>query len=157
VTLHRAYTHPGSVHAASQGNVQMLPNGNVLVGWGAAPYVSEFSPSGELLFDARLATGYISYRAYRSPWAGIGTGSPAVVTERSRGDTDAFVSWNGDTRVARWWALSGPSPRSLSALGSVPRTGFETGMRIPRTVTKLAIQGVDSSGATVGTSPLVAV
>jgi hypothetical protein len=155
VTLRRAYTHPRSLHAASQGNVQMLPNGNVLVGWGAAPYVSEFSPSGELLFDAELATDYISYRAYRIPWAGIGTGSPAVATERSRGDTDAFVSWNGDTRVSRWWALSGPDPRSLSALGSVPRTGFETGMRIPRTVTKLAIQGVDSSGATIGTSSLV--
>jgi hypothetical protein len=155
VTLRQAYTRPGKPWSNSQGNVQVLPNGNVLVGWGAAPYISEFSPSGQLLFDAKLPTGYISYRAYRVPWAGVGSGSPAVVAERSGGDTNAFVSWNGDTRVARWWALGGPNPRSLSALGSVPRTGFETGMQIPRKVTRLAIQGVDAGGATVGTSPLL--
>ncbi len=157
VTLRRSYSHPGNLHADSQGNVQVLPGGNVLVGWGAQPYVSEFAPSGELLFDAMLATDYVSYRAYRVPWTGTATGTPTVVTERAGTHTNAFVSWNGDTRVARWVALTGASAATLSPIGSVVRTGFETGMRLSRDVASLAVRGVDSSGATVGTSDLLAV
>jgi hypothetical protein len=79
------------------------------------------------------------------------------VAERAGSHTDVYVSWNGDTRVARWVALTGTSPATLSPLGSVPRTGFETGMRLSRRVVKLAVRGVDASGATVGTSELIAV
>jgi len=157
VSLRSAYTHPAKLHSSSQGNVQVLPDGNVLVGWGAQPYVSEFSPTGELLFDAQLGTGYVSYRAYRIPWSGTGAGAPTVVLERSRARTDAFVSWNGDTRVTRWEALTGTTPATLSVIGSVPRTGFETGMRLSPLVTRLAIRGVDASGRTVGTSKLLTV
>lgn len=31
-------------------------------------FISEFSPSGQLLFDAELPVGVTSYRAYRRPW-----------------------------------------------------------------------------------------
>lgn len=157
VGLRRAYIHPDNLHASSQGNVQVLASGNVLVGWGAQPYVSEFASTGELLFDAQLAKGYISYRAYRDRWTGIGEGAPTVVAERAASHTDAFVSWNGDTRVTRWVAVTGAGPSSLTAIGSVPRTGFETGMRISRSVTRLAMLGVDGAGMTVGTSPLIKV
>jgi hypothetical protein len=157
VTLKRAYTHPDKLHATSQGNVQVLPGGNVLVGWGAQPYVSEFTPAGELVFDARLGSGYISYRAYRIPWSGIGEGSPTVVVQRRSSHTDAYVSWNGDTRVTRWVALTGESTATLLSLGSVARTGFETVVRIPRRIRKLAMRGVDASGTSVGTSALVSI
>jgi hypothetical protein len=157
VTLRRAYTHPGNLHSDSQGNVQVLPGGNVLVGWGAQPYVSEFAPTGELLFDAALATNYESYRAYRIPWTGEGAGRPTVVTARKHSHTNAFVSWNGDTRVVRWIAMTGTSASTLSPVGSVRRTGFETGMRLSRNLVSLAVRGVDASGATVGTSALVTV
>jgi hypothetical protein len=43
-------------------------NGDLFVGWGALPYISEFSPSGQLLFNAELPAGLTSYRAYRLPW-----------------------------------------------------------------------------------------
>jgi hypothetical protein len=157
VSLQRAFTHPSKLHSTSQGNVQVLPNGNVLVGWGAQPYVSEFSATGELLFDAQLGTDYVSYRAYRIPWSGTGAGSPDVVLERTGASTVAYVSWNGDTRVTRWVALTGTTPATLSVIGSVARTGFETGMRLSRLVHKLAIRGVDAAGRTVGTSKLLTV
>jgi hypothetical protein len=32
------------------------------------PYISEFSPSGKLLFNAELPAGIATYRAYRLPW-----------------------------------------------------------------------------------------
>ena len=157
VTLQRAFAHPSKLHASSQGNVQVLPGGNVLVGWGAQPYVSEFSPAGELVFDAMLAPNYESYRAYRIPWIGAAVGAPTVVAQRSRSHTEAFVSWNGDTRVVRWVALAGTSPETMTPIGSVARTGFETGMRVSRRVVRLAVRGLDATGATVGTSKLVAV
>ena len=36
-TLVREYTHPNDLLSPLQGNVQVLPNGNVFVGWGSSP------------------------------------------------------------------------------------------------------------------------
>ncbi len=130
----------------------MLSNGNVLVGWGAQPYVSEFAPDGALIFDAKLGPGYVSYRAYRAQWEGEGAGAPAVALARTRGYTDAYVSWNGDVRVARWTVLAGRRAADLVPIGSVPRTGFETGVRIPARFTHLRLVGVDSAGRALGAS-----
>jgi hypothetical protein len=52
----------------SEGNAQTTPNGDLFVGWGELPYISEFSPSGHLLFNAQLPAGVSTYRAYRLPW-----------------------------------------------------------------------------------------
>jgi hypothetical protein len=155
VTLKRAYTRSSPTFATSQGNAQVLPNGNVLVGWGAQPYISEFSPEGELIFDAQLGTYYVSYRAYRVPWSGLGAGAPALATERTPGGTTAYVSWNGDTRVSRWVAMTGTSPSTLSAIGTVARAGFETALRLSPSVTALALHGIDDAGRTIGSTGLV--
>jgi hypothetical protein len=40
----------------------------LFVSWGVVPYISEFSPSGQLLFNAQLPNVLSSYRAYRLPW-----------------------------------------------------------------------------------------
>lgn len=158
VSLKRSYTHPSpNLHALSQGNVQVLPNGNVFVGWGAQPYVSEFSPAGELLFDARLGTDYVSYRAYRTPWVGEGGGVPDAVLRREGGAVVAYASWNGDTRVARWVVDAGTTPSNLQPIGAVPRAGFETAMRIPASLTHVRVGAVDATGRTIGISRLLVV
>jgi hypothetical protein len=54
--------------APSQGNAQTTLRGNLLVGWGALPYVSAFDPRGALIFDAQFPTGVNTYRAYLQPW-----------------------------------------------------------------------------------------
>ena len=77
-TLMRQYTHPDKILAATQGNVQVLPNGNVIVGWGSEPFFSEFSRDGELLFDACFPSEVESYRAFRFPWKGQPEDSPVV-------------------------------------------------------------------------------
>jgi hypothetical protein len=64
------------MEVGSQGSVQVLPNGNVFVGWGADPYYSEYTADGKLFYEARLPTGINSYRAFRSPW----TATPATPT-----------------------------------------------------------------------------
>ena len=156
VALRKAYTHPGRLFANSQGNVQVKPDGTVSVGWGAQPYVSEFAPDGSLLSDARLGAGYISYRAYRMPWTGIGQGAPALVTTRAGGRTLAHVSWNGDTQVARWTALAGTSTQNLIPVASALRTGFETVLPVPSSATHLRVAGSDATGRRLGTSELIA-
>ena len=55
-----------------EGNAQTTPDGNLFVGWGALPYISEFSPSGALLFNAQFPANVSTYRAYRLPWPPAG-------------------------------------------------------------------------------------
>ena len=74
-TLVASDNQPEGLSAASQGNAQTTRNGDLFVGWGALPYFSEFSPSGQLLFNAEFPAGVNSYRAYRLPWF-PGTGHP---------------------------------------------------------------------------------
>ena len=70
---------------------------------------------------------YVSYRAYRVPWSGLGAGAPALATERTPSGTTAYVSWNGDTRVSRWVAMAGTSPSTLSAIGERHARGLRDG------------------------------
>jgi hypothetical protein len=156
VGLAASYVHPWRLHAASQGNVQLLPNGNVFVGWGAQPFVSEFTADGELVFDAQLGTGYVSYRAFRKPWLGEGVGAPAVATVHGARQTDVYVSWNGDTRTTHWVVLAGTDAANLAPIGRVARTGFETGVRVPRAAfTTARLRAVDAAGRTLAaTAPM---
>jgi outer membrane protein assembly factor BamB len=67
-TLIKSDDQPEGLVAGVMGNAQTTRNGDLFVGWGALPYVSEFSPSGKLLFNAELPVGTATYRAYRLPW-----------------------------------------------------------------------------------------
>lgn len=67
-TLVKSVAQPEGLVAAAEGNAQTTRNGDLFVGWGALPYISEFSPSGHLLFNAELPAGAATYRAYRLPW-----------------------------------------------------------------------------------------
>ncbi len=75
-TLVASDAQPEGLSAPSQGNAQTTADGNLFVGWGALPYFSEFSPSGQLLFNASLPAGVNTYRAYLLPWNPLGSGAP---------------------------------------------------------------------------------
>ena len=60
----------GPLATASQGNVQALPGGGFMVGWGGLPNFTEFDTHGQIIYDAQLPDGESSYRVYREPWAG---------------------------------------------------------------------------------------
>ena len=152
-SLLRQYTHPEGLRADAAGNVQVLPNGNVFVGWGRALYLSEFGQGGKLLFDAKLPAGSRSYRAFRFPWSGHPTDRSAAAAERSSEDeVRVYASWNGATEVASWEVLAGPSPDQLRSLGSVPRDGFETAIAARTPDAYVAAQATDSSRRVLGTS-----
>ena len=158
MTLVRAFERPTPLFARSQGNLQLLPRGNVLVGWGDAGYVSEFSGSGELVFDATYPAAVQSYRNFRSPWTGRPVELPAAAAVTGPGGAvTVFASWNGATDVASWDVLAGSRADVLVRAGSAPRTGFETSIPVEGAATFVRVVGRDSRGAVLGTSPVVAV
>jgi hypothetical protein len=67
-TLVASNNQPEDLSAGSQGDAQTTRNGDQFIGWGALPYFSEFSPSGQLEFNAEFPAGVNTYRAYRLPW-----------------------------------------------------------------------------------------
>ena len=69
-TLVRSDDQPEGKVSQLMGNAQTAPGGDLFVGWGALPFISEFSPSGKLLFNAELPAGVSTYRAYLLPWGG---------------------------------------------------------------------------------------
>src|SRR5215217_1571961 len=117
-SLVREYTHPEKQYADAAGNMQILPNGNVFVGWGRGLAISEFSKDGELLFDASLPRKNESYRAFRFSWSARPSDQPAAVAERvSEEEVRVYASWNGATEVATWEILAARHQGRLKSLG----------------------------------------
>ena len=152
VSLEQTYTHrPYPVLSHFLGNTQLLANGNVFVGWGGSPYVTEFTRSGAIAFDARLAHGGQSYRAFRFPWVGKATDKPSLGV---RGDR-LYASWNGATEIVSWGLLEGATASDLRRTQTVPRAGFETPLTVAAQTRSAAVVALDRSGASLGTSNTV--
>jgi hypothetical protein len=156
--LAHEYEHPkgpGTL-ATSQGNAQLLGDGNVFVGWGNSPWFSEFSPTGKLLFAAHLPSAtYQSYRAFKGTWQGAPTGAPRIAASHSATRTLVYASWNGATDIARWRVLGGPSTDSLSEMATAPWAGLETKMTVPGNPAVVQVQALDATGNVLGTSPAI--
>ena len=150
-----AFTHPDPpLRADSQGNMQTLPDGNTLVGYGGEPEISEFAKDGSLLFDAHLPYDMIFYRAYRHPWSGQPLTPPAAVANLNNvSETIVHMSWNGATDVASWRLLAGAHPGSLAPAATIPTAGFETSTILPACHQYVAVQALDSAGRVLGSSP----
>ncbi len=154
VSLIKRYTHDPPVLSAASGSVQTLPNQNVLVGWGAQPQFSEYTPSGRQIFNASFAFGVWSYRAYRFHWVGRPRTPPSLAAvPSSDGHVKLYASWNGATQVRAWRVLGGSSPTDLRPMGlTAPRSNFETALRSSSQPPYFAVQAVDGQGGTLGTS-----
>jgi hypothetical protein len=147
-TLVSAFVHPLGLSSDSQGNVQRLPNGDDFVGYGSRRWFTEYGPTGQVLFDARLAAGNSSYRTYRFPWSGRPAELPRVVAKGK----DVSVSWNGATGVARWQLLAGPGAEGMTAVADAPAAGFETTIPASTTQPFVAMRAYDAAGNVLATS-----
>jgi hypothetical protein len=146
------YTRRG-ILSGSQGSVQELPSGNVFVGWGEVPRVSEFSRDGRLLFDALLAAKHESYRAFRMPWHGTPASTPSIaVRTPGRSRATVYASWNGATEVQAWRLLGGSTPDLLRPERTVRTTGFETVLPVGRAGPHVAVEALDARGVSLGRS-----
>jgi hypothetical protein len=157
VALKQQFTHPGGLLATSQGNMQRLDDGHLLIGWGALPYFSEFTATGEMIFDGKLATNQ-SYRAFRFPWTGKPTTTPTVVGRRAgNGSLQLFTSWNGATDVTQWEVHAGATAAALARVAVAARTGFETMISVAGSGPFVAAHALDSAGGVLGISPTIQV
>jgi hypothetical protein len=142
----------------SQGNTQVLPNGNVFVGWGSTGYASEFSAAGQLLFDADFSGSIQSYRCFRFPWIARPTQPPALAVDpATNGTVKAYASWNGATEVATWEVLGGTDASKLTSLGTFQRTDFETTLSVKPAGSLLAVRAIDANQVILGTSPTLTI
>jgi hypothetical protein len=156
VRLARAYAHQPGLLATAEGSMQTLPNGDVLVGWGTQPWVTEFSAGGDRRFDGRFRGGGTTYRAFRESWVGRPTDRPAVAVQQLDKGLHAWVSWNGSTETAAWLARgSATADAAGRELVRVPRTGFETRIPLGAPPRYLRITALDANGAVLGASDLV--
>jgi len=153
VTLARSYAHPKKLLSRHQGNAQVLPNGNVFVGWGSEPKFTEFARDGKVVFDASFTRQADSYRAYRFPWVGNPRDRPAIVVRKRGKGAVVYASWNGATEVARWQVLGGQD-RALRDVTTVAKHGFETTIPV-QAEGFYAVRALDTSGRTLGTSATV--
>lgn len=172
------YWNPLPLSIRSQGSVQVLDNGNVLLGYGLDALWTEFSMDGEVLCDVHFAPEHgfgrgtvISYRVSKHNWVGLPKTNPNV----SLSDNEIAVSWNGATEVATW-VLEGTlkshndpgddagteSRRSsdgkegtddeFTFISAVPKSGFETILDIPpgTSHSKLRVVALNSTGHPLG-------
>lgn len=156
------YFNPAKALSFSQGNLQSLPSGNVLLGYGFNGMLAEFSSDGELLCDVHFQpssavnTGNVqSYRVLKQPWIG----RPASRPDLAVSDGKAFVSWNGATEVRSWMLqASDDCEGDESGFHNVTehsKTGFETTLSLDHAMIPEAwirVVALDSNGEELGTS-----
>ncbi|KAJ9640408.1 hypothetical protein H2201_002547 [Coniosporium apollinis] len=170
-----SYNSPQRISSESQGNLQPLPNGNVMVGWGSDPAFTEFSSSGQALWTAQfgLINGKAtsSYRVYKQSWTGSPRTNPSIAagnvtasngttTNVGAGGTSdtVYVSWNGATRIASWSFLASNSSDNLTtpdqAWRNVSSNGFETNVTVAGAARYLRAVALDADDAYLGASDI---
>jgi len=154
VSLVHRYTHSPSLSANSAGSAQVLPDGDMFVGWGPEPDFSEYSSDGSQIFNGAFVWGTASYRAFRFPWSAQPAAPPKIaLTPTSDGGVTIYASWNGATTVRAWQVMQGDLSNQLSAHGSpVRRTGFETPIHLTTRPPFVAVRAIGASGQVLGTS-----
>jgi len=147
------------------GDLEPLTNGNVFVGWGSEPYLSEYTSTGKLLFEGEFPRPDLSYRSTLAQWVGLPQTVPAgAARSGGAGKTTVYASWNGATQVVSWRVLAGAgtpggtSTRAgagtarLSIVARVARSGFETAIALARSYGTYEVQALDAAGRVIGTS-----
>jgi len=162
VTLLHQYLRPTVTVAGSEGSVQVLKHGQVVVGYGSTQYFSEFAKGGgtekrgTMLFDAQLPKGDSTYRVLRFNWEGTPSSTPKLAAEReSLSEVALYASWNGATKVASWKVLEGESAETLAPAGTYPWSGLETKMSVSSTDSVFEVQALDKSGHVLASSGAV--
>jgi len=153
VSLVKAFVNPTkTLLAPAQGNTLKLPEGNWLMGYGNLPNFTEYDAAGDVLLDGTLGPNVQDFRTYLSPWSGHPSSPPAITAKRNGSSVTVLTSWNGATEVASWQVLAGASPSSLTALRTVPRSGFQTLATVTTSAAYIETRALDSNGNMLGSS-----
>lgn len=160
------YVSPSGILSESQGSMQVLSNGNALVGYGAVGAYTEFAPDGRALCDVHFEAesafyniDVMSYRVSKKAWKGF----PQTAPDAALQDGELFVSWNGATEVRSWIVKMGADEERVAEYEEAARirkSGFET--RIPLTMLRdeiggryVRILGLDEKDSLLGVSGVI--
>lgn len=163
-TLYHRHKRPDGGLSQAKGNVQYLPNGNILGGWGENAYVTEYSkPGGKIVYEASFAsTRFANYRAYKMEFTAHPNSIPdtkAFATANARGEltTSIYVSWNGATEVVQWSYYSYSAKGGVghvAHIGDAKKTGFETILNIVGYYPIVFVEAIDVFGNSLANSSL---
>lgn len=150
---------PSRALDVSQGNHQILPNGNHFCALGSVPEVFETTPDGKVVaLDATIGGMPMrSYRAFKYDWTGLPPTSELslfLYAKRCRPSLVFYVSWNGATEVAMYRFFAGNTSAGVFVeAGSVSKGGeFET-RHVSSQFGKLGYaEAYDSTGKLLGTT-----
>ncbi len=164
VTLVQEYGHPykdeDNWHYANRrGNMQVLPNGNVFMGWSEQALQSEHTADGTKIMEAVFKADWVgAYRNYKFAFTGKPLTRPAVYAvsynENEEHEhlptTEVAVSWNGDTEVRSWKLFARVENDGKEHLmETLPRTGFETSHSHKGLWKTVRLEGLDSKNNTI--------
>ncbi|KAJ5725112.1 uncharacterized protein N7483_006469 [Penicillium malachiteum] len=141
---------PGDLSVRSQGNLQLLSNGNAFINWGYDGAMSEHKPDGTTIWFSRLDSGKLgpgseNYRAFKFEWHALPYEEPALVAFKESNGTSVYVSWNGDTET-RVWKFFGVQNGQRELLGQVSRGGFETSWQTSKKPVEVVAEAYDAHG-----------
>ena len=152
-TLEAQYGDREGFKSEYMGDTQPLANSNTFVGWGSAPYFTEYSPAGKPLLEAEFPGRDLSYRTMVEPWVGLPLTAPAVAMRDGSGKTTVYASWNGATQVASWRVLAGAGAASrLTVVATAAKAGFETASGVPQSYESFEVQALNANGRVIGAS-----
>jgi hypothetical protein len=146
------YSRGSKFNAAFLGNTQLLPDGNVVIGWGSKPFFSEYTAAGKLLLDVELPGPNLTYRAYVSNWVGTPYFPPSGAARNKGGKSVVYASWDGATLVAGWRVLAGSNAGHLTAVATRTKSGFETTIGLRQKYKSFKVQALDAKGHVLRTS-----
>ncbi|OXV05268.1 hypothetical protein Egran_06964 [Elaphomyces granulatus] len=153
----REYTPKEPVLSSSQGNLQILPNGNAFVGWGNKGFVSEYAEDGELVLWGYFSQdAAMNYRVQKFDWDADPTDIPALwAYARAVSDslTTLYVSWNGATKVKKWRFFGSKKQEGLfKEIGTTNKAGFETAYTDSNFHRWCYVEALDAKGKVLGRS-----
>jgi hypothetical protein len=156
VSLTQEFEAPTGFYAGTLGSVQLMPNGNVFVGWGTQPYFTEFASDGTQLMFGQLPLGVRSYRAFLVDVVGAPADKPAIIAKAyAAGGYQIYVSWNGATQIDSWRIDAGTTAHTLKPVGTSPWTGFETAIVVDAVGPSFQAVALDANGNELGRSEVV--
>ncbi len=152
VALVTQYGQDQHLSTAYMGDMQVLPDGNVLVGWGSQPYLTEYTRSGKLVMEAEFPSPDLSYRATLASWVGLPEYPPSAAARHSSSGTTVYASWNGATEVASWRVTAGSTTEAMSVVATSTKTGFETEVAVKGSYRVFEVEALNSKGQVIGKS-----
>ena len=103
-TLVWEYRQIPDIYADAMGSVQVLPNGNKVIGWGVAsgkgaPVYTEVHPDNSLALELFLSPGQFCYRAYKYPWVSQTPEVVIAINQVLEGNTYSYSNSSDNTGI----------------------------------------------------------